>query len=98
MPPRFSSMTLVSRARHCCRRSHATRSRMRATVARHATTGAKLIAASVSSGSVLSRSHVPQPSSTTSQTALIIPRLKELATDSTSSMPRVISSPVCTRS
>ncbi len=71
---------------------------MRATVARHATTGAKLSAASVSTASVLASSQVPQPISTTSQIALIIPLLKELATASTSSMPRVISSPVCTRS
>ena len=98
MPPRFSSITLVSSDIWSCRAIQVSRSFSRAIEARTPTTGTKLSAASARIGSLRNSTTAPPPISTVSRIERSTPVSTHRRTPSMSRMPRVIRSPVCTRS
>ena len=69
MPPRFSSITLVSTASSSCSAYHRWRSRSRASEAPTATKGTKLSATHPSTQSIDISSHAPPPTRITSSIA-----------------------------
>ena len=91
-------MTRVSTPSFSWSASQLARSRSRATTERQAANGTKLSAIRPSTGSRLSSSAAPAPTRIVNSTRRISPALITIRMPSMSSMPRVISSPVCTRS
>ncbi len=81
-----------------CSSSQSARSFSRAEAERQATKGTKLRLSRPSAGSVVSSIAAPTPISTVRRTRRSTPVFMNMRTPSRSSMPRVMRSPVCTRS
>ena len=96
IPVRFSSMICPSAAMRSCRVSHIVRNFRRATEDCQATKGTKLRLNRPSNRSVDNNRYAPIPIKTVNNISRSSPVLMNMRTPSTSSMPRVINSPVWT--